>query len=171
MWVPISEYLRELRQKIGTSLVLMPGVAAIVRDEAGNVLVQRRSDNGKWGLPAGSIEPGETPAEAIVREVWEETGLRVIPERVVGVFGGKAFRTVYPNGDQVEYTVVLFECKNVGGELQPLDGEALEFRYIPPEHLADFGWPYPRYLFERDKVRSTVFQWNNAWLDTLNTIE
>jgi 8-oxo-dGTP pyrophosphatase MutT (NUDIX family) len=54
--------------------------------------------------------PSENPAQAIVREVREETGLKVKPERIVGVFGGNGFRLEYSNGDQVEYTVGLLEC-------------------------------------------------------------
>jgi 8-oxo-dGTP pyrophosphatase MutT (NUDIX family) len=155
--MPISEYLRNLRASIGSSLLLMPGVAAIVRDDAGNILIQRRSDNGRWSLPAGSIEPGETPAEAIVREVWEENGLHVVPRRILGVFGGKEFRTVYPNGDQVEYTTILFECEKVGGDLRPLDGESLELRYFAPDAIPDVGHPYPRELFQKSPLDYTVF--------------
>jgi mutator protein MutT len=160
--MPISEYLGALREKIGSSLVLMPGVAAVIRDEQGNVLLGRRSDNGKWGLPAGAIDPGETPAEAIVREVYEETGLHVIPVRILGVFGGKDFRMKYPNGDQVEYTVVLFECRVVGGELCLLDGESLELDYVDPDDIPDLGQPYPRELFRPDNGQSAVFQWDNV---------
>jgi 8-oxo-dGTP pyrophosphatase MutT (NUDIX family) len=60
-------------------------------------------------MPAGAIEPGENPAQAIVWEVREETGLKVKRERIVGVFGGNGFRLEYSNGDQVEYTVGLLE--------------------------------------------------------------
>jgi len=85
--MPISLYLKNLRSHIGRDLVLMPAVAALVRNEAGHVLFQRRTDDGLWSLPAGSVDPGETPSQALVREVQEETGLLVEPTRVVGVFG------------------------------------------------------------------------------------
>ena len=79
------------------------------RDETGRILFQKK---GRWDLEhaAGAIEPGENPAQAIVREVREETGLKVKPERIVGVFGGNGFRLEYSNGDQIEYTVGLSEC-------------------------------------------------------------
>ena len=87
----ISEHYAQIRRKLGTALILVPGVAAIIRDEAGRILFQRK-DDGTWSLPAGAIEPSENPAQAIVREVQEETGLKVKPERIVGVFGGDGFR-------------------------------------------------------------------------------
>ena len=87
----ISEHYAQIRRKLGTALILVPGVAAIIRDEAGRILFQKK-DDGTWSRPAGAIEPSENPAQAIVREVQEETGLKVKAERIVGVFGGDGFR-------------------------------------------------------------------------------
>src|SRR3954467_948760 len=118
--MPISAYLRDLRAVLGARLLLLPGVAAIVRDAEERVLFIRRADNGRWGLPAGAIDPGETPAEAVAREVREETGLVVRATRIAGVFGGAGFRVHYENGDEAEYTVVVFDCEVVGGALVPV---------------------------------------------------
>ncbi len=86
--MPMSVYYQELRTKIGTQLILSPGVAAIVRNEHGEILFQRPSlESDIWSLPAGSIEPGETPAEAMKREVNEETGLQLRPDKLLAVFG------------------------------------------------------------------------------------
>ena len=142
----ISEYLRDLRALVGSRLLLLPGVAAIVRDPDNRVLFMRRSDNGEWGLPAGAIDPGETPAEAVVREVREETGLEVKPSRIAGVFGGKGFRVRYENGDEAEYTVIVFDCEIVGGQLAAADGEALELRYFAPDDAPKLQVAYPRSL-------------------------
>ena len=127
--MPISPYLKQLRAHIGHDMVLMPSVAALVRNDAGHVLFQRRADDGLWSLPSGSIDPDETPAQAVIREVREETGLIVEPTRVAAVLGGPAYKIHYPNTDVVEYTVIVFECRTLGGELGGLDGESLELRY------------------------------------------
>ncbi len=175
----ISPYLKRLRERIGRDLVLMPGVAAVIRDRDGRVLVERRSDDpSKFSLPAGATDPGEAPAKALVREVWEETGLIVRPTEILGIFGGRAFRTVYPNGDEVEYTVTVFACAVRSGTLAPLDGEALELLYVEPARLPELGLPYPRSLFDEDseagtkgkangsrRPGSTWFDWDEAWLD------
>jgi 8-oxo-dGTP pyrophosphatase MutT (NUDIX family) len=145
--MPISDYLRELRSTVGTRLLLLPGVVGIVRDSKGSVLFIRRADDGRWGLPAGGIEPGESPAVAVAREVHEETGLIVRPTRIAGVFGGAGFRHRYGNGDECEWTVVVFECDVIGGTLAPLDGEALELRFFSPNDLPTLQMPYPRELF------------------------
>ncbi len=145
--MPISDYLRELRSTVGTRLLLLPGVAGIVRDAKGSVLFIRRADDGRWGLPAGGIEPGEAPAIAVAREVHEETGLVVRPTRIAGVFGGTGFRHRYGNGDEVEWTVVVFECDVIGGTLTPLDGEALELRFFAPDTVPTLQLAYPRELF------------------------
>jgi 8-oxo-dGTP pyrophosphatase MutT (NUDIX family) len=153
--MPISTYLRELRGMLGPQLLLMPGVAAIVRDASERVLFMHRADDGRWGLPAGAIDPGESPAQAIVREVREETGLVVRPARVAGVFGGAGFRHRYPNGDEVEWTVTVFECDIVGGALAPQDGEALDLRYFSADEAPTLQLPYPRALFDRPSAGGT----------------
>jgi 8-oxo-dGTP pyrophosphatase MutT (NUDIX family) len=131
----ISPHLRELRGLIGTRLLLLPAVAALVRDGEGRILLQRRSDDGRWNLPAGAVDPGESPADAVVREVREETGLAVRPVRVAGVFGGgDGFRHRYPNGDEAEFTVVVFECEAFGGALGGDDDETAELGWF---HLGD----------------------------------
>ena len=143
----ISAYLKKLREHVGTDLLLTPAVAAIVRNEAGQILFQRRRDDGLWSLPAGAIDPGETPATAIVREVREETGLRVEPIGILGVFGGEAFRHRYAHGDVCEYLAVVFECRTVGGSLGGEDDETLELRYFNASELPTLDVPFPPELF------------------------
>jgi 8-oxo-dGTP pyrophosphatase MutT (NUDIX family) len=131
----MSQYIANLRAKIGTDLIMTPGVTAIILNEQGEVLLQKRSDNLLWGMPGGAIDPGEDPADAVVREVREETGLEVVPERVIGVYGGKEAVVTYPNGDQVAVISILFLCRIVGGALQPDGDETLELRYFPTDQL------------------------------------
>ncbi|MHC2454582.1 8-oxo-dGTP pyrophosphatase MutT (NUDIX family) [Rhizobium leguminosarum] len=75
----MTPYLMELRGLIGNRLLLLPSVAAVIHDHAGNLLLQEKASGEGWSLPAGAIEPGETPQEAIIREVMEETGLTIVP--------------------------------------------------------------------------------------------
>ena len=123
----ISDYLEGLRKKVGHDLLLVPGVAAIIRDEQGNILLQQTKD-GKWNLPAGAIDPGEKAAQAIVREVFEETGLVIRPVVLLGVIGaGEEYRVTYDNGDVVESTTFIFRVaerspisRSAAGARQPL---------------------------------------------------
>ncbi|HEX2618767.1 MAG TPA: NUDIX hydrolase [Phototrophicaceae bacterium] len=144
--MPIPEYIRHLREKIGHDLLMMPAVAAIIFNDAGEVLLQLRSDNHLWALPGGAIEPGEEPAEAAIREVWEETGLKVIPERISGVYGGDNNFTHYPNGDEVAIIAITFVCRVVGGALQIDDDETLELRYFKVDDL-------PENIMSRHQIR------------------
>jgi ADP-ribose pyrophosphatase YjhB (NUDIX family) len=124
-------------------------VGAVVHDTAGRLLLIRRGQEpsrGLWSLPGGRVEPGETVAAAVVREVREETGLEVRPARIAGVFGGRGFRVRYENGDEAEYTVIVFDCEVVGGALSPTDGEALELRYFAPDEAPKLQVAYPRSL-------------------------
>jgi len=137
----------------------MPSAAALVRDAAGAVLLQRRADNGRWELPGGAFDPGEHPAQALVREVYEETGVVVRPRGVAGIFSGPGERYQYPNGDVVEYTTVVFHADAVRGEPRPLDGEALEVRYIPVHSVP------PRVA---QILAGPLFAWDDRWLDVDN---
>lgn len=133
--MPISDYLKSLRAKIGTDLVLMPGVTALIFDAQNRILLHRAATDGQWYTIGGAIDPGEDPADAAVREAFEETGLHVRPERIVGVYRDPI--VTYPNGDRVEYIGICFLCTAVGGTLAPQDDESLELRYFPITELPD----------------------------------
>lgn len=157
--MPMSAYYQQLRQKIGTQLIFNPCVAAIIRNEKEEILFQRPSlDSDIWSLPAGAIELGETPAEAVIREVWEETGLHVIPQQLRGVFGGKEYRYTYPDGNQVEYVIFLFECSVASGTLQAIDGESADLRYFDVHSLPKLALPYPQEIFHPAMSERTYFQ-------------
>jgi len=129
----MSPYLRRLRAHVGHQLVLVPSVTAVVTDDdAGQVVLVRSRDTGCWVLPGGAIDPGESPADAVVRETWEETGLVVEPVRLCGVWGGRPeFRITYANGDVVEYVMTVFACRRLDGALRPDGEEILEARTAP----------------------------------------
>ena len=147
--MPISDYMRDLRAAVGSRLILVPAVAAIIRDESGRVLLMQQRESGRWSLPAGAIDPGESPREAIVREVFEETGLAVSAARLLEVVGGADFRAEYTNGDRVEFTICVFACET-SGELEAVDGEAIAFRWAEPDEVTDLlDHPFPARLFTR----------------------
>jgi ADP-ribose pyrophosphatase YjhB (NUDIX family) len=107
----------------------MPSVAGIVRDPRQRVLLVRQRDSGVWSTPGGIIEMDDTPADAVVREVWEETGLLVRPTRIIGVYGGPNFVVVYPNGDETQYISCIFACEVLSGELRAGEDEISDARF------------------------------------------
>jgi 8-oxo-dGTP pyrophosphatase MutT (NUDIX family) len=139
----MSPYYRRLRQLVGQQLLMMPGVAAVIRDDAGRLLLQEQADGEGWSLPGGAIEPGESPTQALRREVLEETGLIVEPQRILGVFGGSEFRHTYPNGDAVEYLAVLYRCSVKGRGSAPIDPETVSLRYFGVADMPRLALPYP----------------------------
>lgn len=168
--MPISAYIKGLREKIGHDRLLNPGVAALIHDAEGRILLQRRSDDGSWSLPAGAVDPGERPAEALIREVYEETGLKVIPEQLIGVFSGPGFLHVYPNDDRLEVFNVVFLCRTVGGMLEARDGEAAELCYMLPADLPDSKIlsRYPPEVFTFQTGDKPLFAWDERWLEVLD---
>lgn len=114
----------------------MPSVAAFVRrDDA--VLVGWHCDVERWVIPGGALEPHETPANCVIREVWEETGLHVRIDGVRGVFGGTPdHRVVYPNGDIVDYVATVFDVTPIGGDATPTE-ELTELRWVTVAELGD----------------------------------
>jgi 8-oxo-dGTP pyrophosphatase MutT (NUDIX family) len=132
----ISPYVRRLRDAVGRARLLLPSVTALIYDDAGALLLVRQADGDVWSTPGGSMEPDETPADAVVREAWEETGLRVHPRRVFGVYAGPGFIVRYPNGDESQYVMIAFECEVRGGQLQADGDETVEVRYWAADEAA-----------------------------------
>jgi ADP-ribose pyrophosphatase YjhB (NUDIX family) len=117
------------------ALGVRPSVSAVIFDRRGHLLLQQRSDGGQWGLPGGSVEIGESITGAIVREVREETGLKVAMRRMIGVYSDPQRQVVrYPTGIVWHYINVCFECVVRGGTLTTGD-ETLDLRYVAPGRL------------------------------------
>ncbi len=131
--MPISSYISSLRAEVGPRLLFLPGVSAVIFDDQGRVLLGERSDNGRWALIAGVMDPGEQPAETVVREVYEETSLHVLPERIVCVITQPP--TTYPNGDRCEYVDIAFRCRVLAGEARVNDDESLSVGWFTLDAL------------------------------------
>jgi 8-oxo-dGTP pyrophosphatase MutT (NUDIX family) len=131
--MPISPFVANLRKKIGTDLLHLTGVSVVVLNDRREILLVHSKDTGNWMPIGGMIEPGEEPADAAVREVFEETGVHVRPERLVGVYDGPA--VVYSNGDRVHYITLVFLCRAVSGEPSAHDDENHDAKYFVLDEL------------------------------------
>jgi 8-oxo-dGTP pyrophosphatase MutT (NUDIX family) len=128
----ISNFLQQLRDKVGPELTLIPGVTILTFDAQNRVLLVRKCDSEMWHTPGGCIDPFETPASAAVREMWEETGLYVEPIRIVGAYSdNEIFCRQYSNDDEFICITIVFEARVIGGTTpEPQDSETLELRYF-----------------------------------------
>lgn len=113
-----------LRDWTGAPVAGMPdritvGTSAFVRNTEGRLLLQRREDNGHWAMPGGRLDPGEDLQTCAVREVFEETGLRVRIVRLIGVYSDPWQYSIasYPDGSRTQTVNACFECEIVGGDL------------------------------------------------------
>lgn len=138
-----------------------PGATAIVFDATGKkVLCTKREDLPVWVFPGGGIDLGETPEEAVVREIFEETGLIVAVERRIGHY--------LPYGVLFTDEVYLFECRVVSGTLTP-SSETPEVGFYPLDKLPSPFFTLHRYwlqdalarypvVLEQKESRANLFQ-------------
>lgn len=132
-------FIVELRSKIGHDLLWLPGVTAVVLDDAGRVLLGKRSDNGWWTLIGGLLEPGEQPAAGLLREVYEETA--VVAEVVHLVSVTSLEPVLFPNGDQAQFLELAFLCRHVSGEARVNDEESVAVGWFALEDLPPLPSP------------------------------
>lgn len=118
--------------------ILQDGAAAIIENQKGEILLQRRVDDNNWGLPGGCQEINETFEETIIREVKEETNLNVSEEelKVIDVVSGPRRRYTYPNGDTVISNTVLYHITKFSGKIT-WDEESKELKYFSLNNLPD----------------------------------
>lgn len=123
----MDDYIKKMRAKIGHQKFIHPAARIIIENEVGEILMIRRADNNNWGIPAGSLEEGETIEECIIREVKEETGLEIIDCQVIGISSNPEKETVtYPNKDVIQYFTIEFYSNNWSGSIG--DGDEREVK-------------------------------------------
>lgn len=130
----ISDYLRQLRERIGHDLVLLPGVSVLIWDDDGRLLLMRAADSGQWQTIGGTVDPDESPWDAARREALEESGLTVRLERLRAALGGPAYRVHYPNDDLCSFVSIVFDAVVEHGELDG-DEEVAELRWFRPDEI------------------------------------
>ncbi len=133
----ISSHLARLRAVIGHELVLLPSVSVIVVDDHARLLLVRHTANRDgWAVPGGAVDIGESPAQAAVREIREETGLQISQLRLLNVLGGTDYEVTYPNGDRVAYVTAVFQAGIADGIPVPDQEEISELAWFTPPQLS-----------------------------------
>ena len=152
--MPASDYVENLRAKVGQDVIMFPTVSAIVLNDRGEILLGQRSDNHQWSVIAGMMDPGEQPADALVREVEEETGIQVRIERLAGV---ALHEVVYGNGDHCHMVNTWFRCRAVGGEARVNDTESIAVGWFALDALPELS------PFALVRIRTSLDETAPAW--------
>lgn len=113
---------------------LVVAAAAVVTDDAGRILLQRRTDSGLWALPGGGMEMTDSLPGTAMREVKEETGLEVEITGLVGTYTDPRHVIAYSDGEVRRQFAVVFTAQVVGGTLAISD-ESAELRFVSPDDL------------------------------------
>jgi ADP-ribose pyrophosphatase YjhB (NUDIX family) len=132
----MSEYIKEIRKKVGSFKLLAPGTACIIVNEQREVLLLLRSDTKTWGLIGGFIDIGETVIESLTREAREESGLEIAEPRLFGIYSGPDFDSTYTNGDETASITLAFLVERYSGELVN-SSESEELRFFALNELPE----------------------------------
>ena len=123
-------------ERVGKLGTLAIGCSAAIFDPAQQrILLARRADNGRWTLPGGYMEAGESVAEACAREVWEETGLHVQVGQLIAVYSTPHMLLEYEDGNRYQLVVLHFLAEAVDGELS-ISNETTEIEYFAYTDIA-----------------------------------
>ncbi|GAA3473678.1 NUDIX hydrolase [Nonomuraea roseola] len=117
---------------------LVPSVNVIVRNDAGDILMIRRSDNGNWALPGGAIDLGESLSQAAVRETYEETGITCAITGLVGIYTDPRHVILYTsNGEARQEFSIVLTAHPIAGEPRPSD-ESCEVQWLSPDAITGY---------------------------------
>ncbi len=133
---------------------MFPTVTAVIFNERGEILLHQRSDNAQWTLIAGMMDPGEQPADAVVREVEEETAVKVEIERLAGI---ALHEVTYLNGDLCHMVNSWVRCRAVDGEARVNDSESLAVQWFALDDLPELN------PFALHRIRTSLDETGPAW--------
>jgi ADP-ribose pyrophosphatase YjhB (NUDIX family) len=125
--MPRTDYFNDPAAPTPNSIV--PAASAVVVNDAGDILLQRRADNDQWALPGGTMEVGETLAQTAVREVKEETGIDIEVTGIVGIYSDPGHVIAYSDGEVRQEFNICFDARMIGGDLKSSE-ESIDVRFI-----------------------------------------
>ena len=120
----VEEWMKIVGEGVAGYVTPKVAVGAVVGDGQGRILLVQRSDSGVWLYPTGWADVGYSPAEVVVKEVAEETGIHCVPERLIAVLDGLRLGFT-----RIPLYSLVFSCRVVGGDLR-----------AHPLECADVGW-------------------------------
>ncbi|MDZ5254840.1 NUDIX hydrolase [Clostridium sp. LIBA-8841] len=132
-------YIMDLRKELPNPHrpLIMCSAGVVIIDKLGRILLQKRTDNNKWGLPGGSLELGESFQEAAVREAYEEVGLKVKSLNLFNVYSGENCYNEYPNGDEIYNASSIFITNDYDGEIILDEEESADAVFFYKDEVPD----------------------------------
>lgn len=130
----MKNYIKDIREKIGHKPIVMSGVGLIICQN-NKILLQKRADDGNWGIHGGGMELGENYLDALNRELKEEMNITPVNPKLYGIFSGAKTYHVYPNQDEVYVMNHVFFCEEYEGEIQFNDHEVTECKWFDIHNL------------------------------------
>ena len=132
-----DSYLGQLRKLVGTRKLITPGARAVIQDKMGRVLFVKRKDNGKWVMPAGSLELDESILACLKREVREETGLEVVSATPIAIYSEPRFAFTNAFGGEHQMLAIVFRVDDWSGSLLRSTDETTDAQFIDLDRLPD----------------------------------
>lgn len=140
-------YIEDLRKLIGNKCIILNGSGVIVKNKDGFILMQQRKyPYGRWGLPGGLMELGESAEDTARREVLEETGLTIGKLKLLGVYSGEEYLCHAENGDEWYVVTIAYITDDYEGTVKVNDHESIKFEWFDPNKLPDDTAKTHRYI-------------------------
>ena len=131
----MNGYIAEMRKLVGHRTIIQCAASIICVDDAGRILLGKRSDNHKWGYSGGSVEIDERVEDCARRELYEEMGLIAEELEFFYVNSGPEAHYIYPNGDEVSNFEIIYICRKWHGEPKAADGEMEDLRFFSCDEI------------------------------------
>ncbi|WP_161979127.1 NUDIX hydrolase [Streptococcus sp. S784/96/1] len=156
-----QDYISYIRSKVGHDYIFLTFAVGILTNEEGKILLQKRRDKGTWGLLGGCMELGEISVDTLIREFKEESGISIIPKRLLNVYTN--FEDSYPNGDIAQTVGMAYEVEAT----QPYNitnfsnQETLELRFFTQEETKQITIVNAQHQLILDEYFAQTFQLGN----------
>jgi ADP-ribose pyrophosphatase YjhB (NUDIX family) len=153
----VEEWMGQVGAGVAGYVTPKVAVGAVVGNDAGELLLVQRADNGVWLYPTGWADVGYSASEVAVKEVLEETGMEVEPVRLIAVLDGLRLGFT-----KVALYSLVFHCRLVGGELRRHPLECIDVGWfaegnLPTPLAGATRWSVPAFQAIRGEIVDVVF--------------